>query len=139
MVAIILYLSLVKDPVPQPEILLFNGADKVAHVLMYLGATLVFILDYAKYRLPHHSRLNKELAITAGASMLGLLMEIAQLLMSNGRSYEISDWYADTAGAVAAFIIYRPWLMHKMRRYFLRMPRHHRHHSRHATDNAQIA
>ncbi|MBQ2235490.1 MAG: hypothetical protein II428_02080, partial [Muribaculaceae bacterium] len=46
MQALILYLSLATEPVPE-EIPLFVGADKLAHVVMYFFATLVFIMDYA--------------------------------------------------------------------------------------------
>lgn len=140
MLALILYLSLATEPVPE-EIPLFVGADKLAHVVMYFLATLVFIMDYAKFKLPHHSRLNIELAITSASIMLGLIMEILQLVMRNGRNYELGDWIADIVGAVLALIAYRLCFMHKMRWYlFHSLHRHHyHHHHRHRHDEEKKA
>lgn len=140
MLALILYLSLATEPVPE-EIPLFVGADKLAHVVMYFFATLVFIMDYAKFKLPHHSRLNIELAITSASIMLGLIMEILQLAMRNGRNYELGDWIADIVGAVLALIAYRLYFMHKMRWYLFHSlhRHHHHHHHRHRHDEEKKA
>ena len=42
-----------------------------------------------------------------GVFMWGVLMEILQRLMANGRSMEISDMLANLAGAIAGLILYR--------------------------------
>jgi len=127
--ALIIYLSLASDPFEVSKVKLFAGADKVIHVIMYLGATMVYIYEYVKHCLPHHSKLDKELVITASAIVLGLLMEMAQLFLNNGRTYELSDWFADIIGAVLGFLVMHFILNHYVRSYFLSSRRrHHRHH-----------
>ena len=98
--ALVIYLSLAHDPFHTSELPLFPGADKWAHVVMYIAVTAVYMLDYAKHKLPHHPKLNVDLALTSSASVLGLLMEVGQLIMHNGRGFEWADWTADTMGAI---------------------------------------
>ena len=45
--------------------------------------------------------------LLAGVFMWGVLMEILQRLMANGRSLEITDMLANLAGAIAGLMIYR--------------------------------
>ena len=61
MILIVAYLSLDPDPLGEHDFHLFPGADKVAHFLMYLVTACIFIFDYAKFKLPHHTKWNLEL------------------------------------------------------------------------------
>ncbi|MBO6251327.1 MAG: VanZ family protein [Muribaculaceae bacterium] len=126
--ALVIYLSLAHDPFHTSELPLFPGADKWAHVVMYIAVTAVYMLDYAKHKLPHHPKLNVDLALTSSASVLGLLMEVGQLIMHNGRGFEWADWTADTMGAIIGLLLVRYWFMHHFRTYFLGR-RHHAHHA----------
>jgi VanZ family protein len=45
--------------------------------------------------------------LLAGVFAWGVLMEILQRLMSNGRGMELLDMLANLAGAVAGLIVYR--------------------------------
>ncbi|MDO4511579.1 MAG: hypothetical protein Q4B68_07170 [Bacteroidales bacterium] len=81
------YCSLATNPLNVNSVSLFPGFDKVAHVVMYLACTTVYLFDYAKFKLPHHTTLNAELAITCSAAVLGLLMEVAQLILTNNREF----------------------------------------------------
>ena len=130
----IAYASLSSDPMGISHIHLFEGADKVMHFLMYFVASVVFITDYAKVRLPHHTRLNAELALTASAMLLGLLMEVGQLVLTpESRSYDILDLVVNCLGALAGFAFLRYCGgMHRYRRMML--SHHysgHRHRHRH--------
>lgn len=129
--AMIVYLSLASDPLSVNEMKLFPGFDKVAHVLCYFGCTLIYILDYAKYKFPHHTQLSIELALTSTAIILGLFMEIAQLVMLNGRSYEVLDWVCDIAGAVLAFLFMHFYFLHVFRKKAYHVGIHRHHHHRH--------
>lgn len=135
-VAAIAYASLSADPMGISQLHLFAGADKVVHFLMYAVASVVFIVDYAKVRLPHHTRLNVELALTASAMLLGLLMEVGQLVIApEFRSYDKLDLVVNCLGALAGFAFMRyGGGMHRYRRMMLshhyssrRHRRHHRH------------
>lgn len=126
-ILVVAYLSLDPDPLGSNNFTLFTGADKVAHFLLYLVTTCIFIFDYAKFRLPHHTKLNLELLFMCCAMLLGLLMEIGQLALSNGRLYDTFDMMANCLGAAAGFS-YMHWRgLHKMRRWLLHS-RHHRSH-----------
>ena len=127
MILLVAYLSLDPDPLGEQKLQLFAGADKVAHFLLYLFTACVFIFDYAKFKLPHHTKLNHELLFMCCAMLLGLLMEIGQLALSNGRVYDNVDLVANCLGAAAGF----GWMhwrgLKKLRRWLLHS-RHHRHH-----------
>ncbi|MBQ7690041.1 MAG: VanZ family protein [Muribaculaceae bacterium] len=114
-VAAIAYLSLSSDPMGASHIHLFPGSDKVIHLLMYLAASMAFILDYAKVQLPHHTRQNVELALMASAMLLGLIMEVCQLYLTTTRSFDVSDIAFNCLGALAGYA----WLRYGglMRRY----------------------
>lgn len=134
-IILITYLSLASNPLDINDISMFPGFDKLAHVIMYFGATCVFILDWANFKMPHHTKLNSELALTTFAILLGGLMEIAQLVMAQGRSFEVSDWFADIFGALAGWATIHFWFMHIFRKYLLRTSSHkHRHHNRYHED-----
>lgn len=128
MILLVSYLSLDPDPLGKQELQLFAGADKVGHFLLYLVTACVFISDYAKFKLPHHTTLNLELLFMCCAMLLGLLMEIGQLILSNGRTYDVIDLVANCLGAATGFAWMHWRGLHKMRRWLLKSGYHHRHH-----------
>ncbi len=130
--ALILYLSLASDPFDVNELPVFPGFDKVCHVIMYFACAGAYILDYAKHKLPHHTRLSVELALCAAASLVGLLMEVAQLTLTSDRTYDLLDWAADVAGAVLAFLLLHFVLLHYFRKSFYRASVHRHRHRRHS-------
>ena len=127
-IGIIAYLSLSPDPLGTSHISLFPESDKVVHFLMYFVCTSVFFFDYAKYRLPHHTKLNVQLALTASAITLGLLMEVGQLVMQMGRAYDFLDILANSLGAIAALAAFRVIGERYFRDHFFHGMRHHRRH-----------
>ncbi len=123
-----LYLLLDSDPFGAQEMRLFPGADKVIHIIMFMGVACAYIFDYAKYKMPHHTNLNKELAFAAAAFTLGVLAEVAQLVMQNGRGFEWADLLADLAGAILGFLFMKFFFIKHFRNYILKFKRHHHHH-----------
>lgn len=128
---VVAYFSLDADPLGDNDFLLFDGSDKVAHFLLYFCTACAFILDYAKFKIPHHTKLNLELMFTCCAMILGLLMEVGQLILSNGRTYDTMDLVANCLGAAAGFGYMHVWGLHSFRRVAVHSRRHHRHHHRH--------
>lgn len=126
--ALLSYLSLAPDPFDVNEIPMFAGADKLVHIIMYCGTTLAFLFDYTKHRLPHHTKLNIELALTATAMVIGIVMEILQLVMRMGRSFDFHDMAANCIGAALAMAAAHYWLIPAFRHRMLRHHHHHRHH-----------
>lgn len=125
-IAVIAYLSLADNPVGADEFALFPGADKLAHFLIYFVAASVFILEYCKKRMPHHTHLNVELALMTCAIILGMIMEAGQLLVPETRDFEVQDIVANTLGAAAGWGAMKVWGMHKFRKHFYYKMRHHR-------------
>lgn len=131
---IIAYCSLDSNPLDINSIKLFEGADKVIHFIMYFTLCTAFIFDYAKTRLPHHTKFSSEAAFTTFAFLIGFIMEILQAKISEFRVFDINDIIANTLGAVTALIIIKVWLMHKFRKAMvpLYVRRHHHHHHHHS-------
>ncbi len=108
-VSAILWLTLARTPLPETDLPMFPGADKLVHAIMFGWLTLVVCWDrYAST----HKRLNpRQIAVCATISILfGGVVEIAQDVMGCGRSADIWDFTADTIGAltVMAALLRRP-------------------------------
>ena len=81
-----------------------TGIDKVVHVCMYLGLELIIWIEYLR----HHENLNWVKIIILGIFApiaLGGLMEIAQMELTQSRSGEWADLWADTIGVLAGAAI----------------------------------
>lgn len=131
MILLVAYLSLDPNPLGEQQLQLFAGADKVAHFVLYLVTASVFIIDYAKFKLPHHTKLNLELLFMCCAMLLGLLMEIGQLILTNGRDYDVNDLVANCLGAATGFAWMHWYGLQKSRRWLLRSGYYRHHHHRH--------
>ena len=137
-VGVIAYLSLASDPLGS-HVRLFPHSDKVAHCLMYLAATVIFIFDYAKYKAPHHTRLNVEIALMAAAMLLGLIMEVLQLALHNGRSYDTTDIAVNCIGALLGLALMKWKGQHVTRNILVRHRHsHHSHHNHHSHHRKQL-
>jgi len=99
-VGCIMLLSLL-PPQDFPKIPLFDGADKVVHIIMYFIFSMLssWALKTELYR----SRILFIIPSTIG---WGILMEIFQLEMHIGRSFSWYDALANTAGVALGTIIY---------------------------------
>lgn len=113
--AAILWLTLVPRPLPDSDIPLFPGADKVAHAIMFGALALCIETDRCRRGHRWHPP-TAGLWLTAAAisSLTGIAIEWAQRAMDLGRSFETADMAADAAGAflvaLAIFPIYRTCL-----------------------------
>jgi len=86
-----------------PDIKLFPGADKVVHMCMYLGLSVVacWSLDLKR------DRMKPIYFLLMGVFMYGVLMEILQRTMHNGRNFDFRDMVANLTGAIIGLFIYR--------------------------------
>lgn len=124
MLIVMLYFTFAKNPLGINALNVFPHAKFVGHLILYFFIALVFILDYAKARLPHHSKLNQEMVIAATAAVLSLVMEIL-LMWKTGFNYDLNNVYAATIGALLAFLFYHFWLLHPFRHYLYHSIQHH--------------
>ncbi len=99
-VALVLYLTLVPQPLPQDTPGLFPGADKVVHAIMFWAVATAWMFD--AYRSRHTLSTALRIIITTTSIAFGGAVEVAQYLMAMGRGAEWVDFLADIVGAIAA-------------------------------------
>lgn len=96
---LILWLTLVPDPLGDDSPDLFPGADKVVHAIMFGFFTVMVLLD--RQRKIGWVRMTNETVVLAVfiSSFFGIDIEFAQLAMGLGRGFEVADMIADVVGA----------------------------------------
>jgi len=124
MIALMVFFTFAKNPLGVNSLKVFPFAEQVGHLVLYFIIALVFILDYAKARLPHHSKVNQEIGLAASAATLSLIMEIG-LMWKTGFNYDMNNVVAATIGAALAFLFYHYWLLHPFRHYLYHSIQHH--------------
>ena len=98
--AAILYLTLSPDPLGEEDLPLFEGADKLAHGLMFFSLVLCALFDAMRARGWRKVPLPGVALITLLGMGLGIGIEYLQQAMGLGRGFEIADMAADAVGAV---------------------------------------
>ena len=124
MIGILFYFTFADNPLWVNSLRVFPYAEQVGHFVLYFIAGLVFTLDYAKARLPHHSKINQELGIAVSTGVLSFLFELG-LMHRTGYNYDLGNVYAACFGALLAFLFYRFWLLHPFRHYLYHSIQHH--------------
>ncbi|NCU05858.1 MAG: VanZ family protein [Chitinophagaceae bacterium] len=103
--SVIVFLLLVMPPVSlnKEKQIEVSGLDKVTH--FFLFGLLVYLWGYyLKTTSTERQKLKRNLVIiTIASSFYGIAMEYVQDWV--GRDFDVWDMVADTAGAVAAFIV----------------------------------
>ena len=123
-VLLALYFTFANNPFGINALNVFPYAKYVGHFVLYFTIAIVFILDYAKSRLPHHSKINHEISLAVTAAVLALMMEIGRM-WKTGFNYDLNNVYAACLGALLAFLFYHFWLFHPMRHYLYHSIQHH--------------
>lgn len=106
--AAILYLTLYPNPLPENDIPLFPGADKLVHALMMFGLSGCVAYDYMRSRYGNGKMTPPKgmlLCLLALTILFGGVIELLQSWMDLGRSEDILDFVADAAGAIVAFVV----------------------------------
>lgn len=101
-IATILFLSLFNPPKTRLDDV--SNIDKIAHVCMYGGLELVIWIEYLR----HHSNLNWLRILLLGIIapiLLGGLLELAQMYLTQQRSGEWADFIADSIGILIGAVI----------------------------------
>lgn len=109
--AIILYLTLVPHPIPEDNIPLIPGLDKIVHGIMFGILTLTLSIDYSR-KWHDFKAVPLVMLICFGtcSAAFGGLVEIAQGTMGLGREADVADWVADIAGCIVFALIANPIL-----------------------------
>lgn len=107
-VAAVLYLTLMPDPLPDNNIELFPGADKVVHGIMMFGVISCLAFDYLRKHPATHDAPGVILTIFLIITIaFGGAIELLQGWMDMGRGEDLFDFLADSVGALAGYIMAR--------------------------------
>lgn len=100
-VVMILYLTLLPQPLGEEEFSLFEGADKIVHFIMFGGLTGTFIFE--RWRIYSPLYISSALILALCVSLFGGLIEWLQFAMQLGRTgNDLADAAANTLGAFTA-------------------------------------
>ena len=97
-IAVILFLSLFNPPKTKLDPI--DGIDKIVHACMYGGWELIIWFEYLR----NHDKINWLKIFFLGILIpiaVGGIMEIAQLVLTQGRCAEWADFIADAIGVFA--------------------------------------
>ena len=86
-----------------PHFTVFPEIDKVVHFSMYFGLSFLACWSFELSR----DKMKSIYLLLAGVFMYGVLMEILQRTMHNGRNFDFKDMVANLTGAIVGIIIYR--------------------------------
>ena len=92
----ILWLTLAPHPLPDNDIRMFEGADKIVHAIMFGALTFAALFDISKWSL--RLNLTTILSVCAGILIFAFLDEAAQSYMNLGRTGDLYDFIADALG-----------------------------------------
>ena len=104
--AAILYLTLAPHPLPDADLPLFPGVDKIVHVVMFAALSFVALVD-TRFRLDRRLSMVAAVGIALGAAVVGGVIELLQAAMAMGRGAEWLDFAADSVGALSAVPVAR--------------------------------
>lgn len=105
---VITYLSLTRDP--HVSIPSFTGADKLAHLLMYMLLSFVVLWDIQSLRI---SIFWKAIIALVFSSIFGGFIEIIQEFFFYPRTGDWIDWVADCIGAIIGLLLCKVIIMIK--------------------------
>ena len=103
----ILWLTLAPKPLGEEPPRLFEGADKIAHAIMFGGLAMMMLLDWQRRNGWLPVTFPRAFLVALISSAFGGIIEISQAEMGLGRGFEWGDIVADTLGA---FIFSGCWM-----------------------------
>ena len=104
------WLTLSPDPMTPPDFILWDGADKMAHALMFGGLTAMLLTD--SFRGRKVNIIIFIIIVLVGAAA-GAAIEVLQRQMGLGRHADRADFIADAIGVIASAAA---WMMGRLSR-----------------------
>lgn len=103
--ASILYVTLTSEPLPDINMNLSIGIDKIAHFLMMFGLTGIMSFDFLRlkrYKTEYRPPVILICALAFYTAAFGGIIELVQGAQDLGRSDDIADFIADCIGSLIA-------------------------------------
>jgi hypothetical protein len=79
--------------------------DKFVHAGIFGGLTLLFCLPFFKAHFSLQEKINYFIKIGLAAVLWGITVEVIQRFFIPGRSFDMFDWAADSAGVYIGFLM----------------------------------
>lgn len=102
--ALICYLTLFPDPLPDNDIPFWEHTDKLVHAIMFGAMYVCLFLDIWRGKMPSA---RASWLITLPVAAFGGLVELAQQFMGMGRGGDVIDFAADCLGIILALLLTR--------------------------------
>ena len=100
----ILYLSLISaNQATKFNVFDFYGVDKLGHIIFYTTFSFLWCMSFRE-------RNTDKKNILIFSISFGVLMEICQLYLFNGRSFELYDILANILGSVVGIILFKKFI-----------------------------
>ena len=113
---VLILICLPSDEIPQPQ-KWFDWArlirfDSIVHCCIFGFLSYLFIRPIGRSgSFTNRQKSNHILKITIATVIWGITTEFIQKFFIPTRSFELVDWAADCAGALAAFLLCRRWFL----------------------------
>lgn len=95
----ILWLTLAPKPLGEEPPPLFEGADKIAHAVMFGGLAAMILFDRQRKHEWKYESKSFCFTVAFWVSIFGVSIEFLQAIMGLGRGFEYSDMIADALGS----------------------------------------
>lgn len=79
--------------------------DKFVHAGIFGGLTLLFCLPFFKAHFILQEKINYFIKISLAVILWGIIVEVIQKFFIPGRSFDMFDWAADSAGVYMGFLV----------------------------------
>lgn len=100
------WLTLTPRPLGDAEPMLFPGADKCAHAILFGILTIAMMADRQRFRDWQKVSTPFAMLSVALATGIGAGIEFLQRAMAMGRTFEEADILADFGGSIVAALLY---------------------------------
>lgn len=107
-IAVSILLCLPADNIPEINDWLQQlHPDKILHVFLFGVMAYLFMVPPGRAHFTDEKKMITFIAIGVASCLWGLATEFIQKHFVPGRDFELMDWFSDTCGCLAAFIIAR--------------------------------
>lgn len=86
--------------------------DKWIHVGIFAILGLLFMLPFTQSNMAVKTKWQYLVKISIAVSIWGFITELIQLMVP-GRSFDLLDWIADSAGGIAALFFCKKYFLHR--------------------------
>lgn len=93
------------DDIPDTGWASIANIDKLVHAALFGGIVFLFCMPFKKSGMLNEQKNNLYLRIMLATIVWGFTTELIQKYFVPGRQYDLTDWLADSIGAVLAYFV----------------------------------